>query len=121
MGDGKRKAKLKDTVPVCLVGDGREGKRHENIESSDEIKRLPSKAFGLGGLKRIKMSPGSFGRIFASPRNFKPLSECFSGIAVSENAHSSGMIPHSDTHCRLKRITLTSQFPTIQFPHASGN
>lgn len=73
MGDGKRKAKLKDTVPVCLVGDGREVKRYENIESSDEIKRLPSKAFDLGGLKRIKMSPGSFGRISASPRNFKPL------------------------------------------------
>lgn len=59
MGDGKRKAKLKDTVPVCLVGDGREGKRHENIEISDEIKKLPSKAFDLGGLKRVKMSPGS--------------------------------------------------------------
>lgn len=43
MGDGKRKAKLKDTVPVCLVGDGREGKRHENIEISDEIKKLPLK------------------------------------------------------------------------------
>ena len=38
---GKLTAKLRDTVPVCFIENGKEIKRVKNIEIPDEIKKLP--------------------------------------------------------------------------------
>ena len=42
---GKLTAKLRDTVPVCFIENGKEVKRFKNIEIPDEIKKLPYQGF----------------------------------------------------------------------------
>ncbi len=42
---GKLTAKLRDTVPVCFIENGKEIRRFKNIEIPDEIKRLPYASF----------------------------------------------------------------------------
>ena len=44
---GKIVAKLRNTVPVCLLVDGAEVKRYKNIEFPDEMKTLEASAFGF--------------------------------------------------------------------------
>ena len=42
---GKHTVKLRDAVPVCFIENGKEVKRFKNIESPDEIKKLPYQDF----------------------------------------------------------------------------
>ena len=42
---GKLTAKLRDAMPVCFIGNGKEVKRFKNIEIPDEIKKLPYQDF----------------------------------------------------------------------------
>ena len=44
---GRIVAKLRNTVPVCLMEDGQEIKRYKNIEFPDELKTLEASAFGF--------------------------------------------------------------------------
>ena len=44
---GRIVAKLRNTVPVCLLVDGAEVKRYKNIEFPDEMKTLEASAFGF--------------------------------------------------------------------------
>lgn len=44
---GKIVAKLRNTVPVCLMEDGKEVKRYKNIEFPDELKGLEMLDFGF--------------------------------------------------------------------------
>jgi len=44
---GKIVAKLRNTVPVCLMENGAEVKRYKNIEFPDELKALEASAFGF--------------------------------------------------------------------------
>lgn len=44
---GKIVAKLRNTVPVCLMEDGKEVKRYKNIEFPDELKGLEMQDFGF--------------------------------------------------------------------------
>ena len=44
---GRIVAKLRNTVPVCLMENGKEVKRYKNIEFPDELKGLEATAFGF--------------------------------------------------------------------------
>jgi hypothetical protein len=44
---GKIIAKLRNTVPVCLMENGKETKRYKNIEFPDELKTTDASAFGF--------------------------------------------------------------------------
>ncbi len=71
---GKLTAKLRDAVPVCLLVEGKEIKRHKNIEIPDDLKKLEYQDFKFdiptaGPITfKISFAPGALPKEFPQAR-----------------------------------------------------